>query len=180
MKDKTRVIDLDAKYRAYKWEEDYTNVNQFMFAIEYDGLNVIDIAEDYPNMTVDIIKRIVMSEGGTIDDKGNISRGSARYNFASADSGEYMKLDAKKESVKAKNLFRALALESAVRFLGKHFVEAYLWVLEEKERRNNTDAMERYQRKHYFAQLEKYGYYIDKNGMIRYSTTGITSSFGKK
>lgn len=49
-----------------------------IWSIDFDGKSVFDIMETWQKMPFDHIKKVIANEGGYIDEKGIVHRGSAK------------------------------------------------------------------------------------------------------
>lgn len=139
-----------------------------VWAIDYDGLNVVDVAADYEKMTAGEIKQVVINEGGIIDNDGTIHRGSAKlpeHAMATSDALEEMNYERLSRPVKV----FARGSQIGLKYLDRPFYEAMFgdivtkWT--EQRAKNDKELTAREVRK----ALENHGYYVDDKGIIRYN-----------
>lgn len=139
-----------------------------VWSIDYDGLNVVDVAADYEKMTAGEIKQVIAGEGGTVDSDGTIHRGSAKLPEHEVDTSDALE-EANYDRLSGHVKVFARGAQIGLKYLNRPFYEAMFgdivtkWT--EQRAENNKELTAREVRK----AIENHGYYVDGEGIIRYN-----------
>lgn len=162
----TKMQDLDRKYMPYLERTMY----QHVWAIEYDGLNILDIADEHENMTAMEIRETIIAEGGSIDKDGTIHAGTAHYVFAETDNSSWMELDGDGKRVHDSQVYVARGARIGRDYVNQSFMVAFFESKDVREWEKQREAKgKELTAKEVRKAIENFGYYVNKEGIIKYN-----------